>query len=413
MSQLRRVALIYDTTSCFDLKVVEGIATYAHRAANWSLHVEEVATRKRWLSGFHNWNVDGVIANSDNPAIASALAESKCPVVAFGTANAPLETAANTPYFTTNNETIGRLAGEHLLEHGFRRFAFVGHPSASICPWSQQRLAGFLGCADRAGCPCAVYSSRPTNRRNREAAHQALRSWLTSLGTPVGLMACNDRLAQQVLEAARFAGIPVPEEMAVVGVDNDDLLCRLATPPLSSVKNGCAEIGYQAADLLDKVICGQRPLARTFVVEPEGVVTRRSTEILALNDTEVATVLSFIRYNACNGIKVAHVVEASGLSRSVLETRFLSAMGHTIHAEICRVQTQQVKQLLADTALPLKQVARTTGFRSVQYMATVFRRQTGRTPSEYRQRSQATRCGRPEVPEVSIQQLQNLKQVSQ
>ena len=187
--------------------------------------------------------------------------------------------------------------------------------------------------------------------------------------------------------ACRSLGILVPEEVAVIGVDNDEFLCELTSPPLSSVEQGSRAMGREAVALLDRLMAGEKPRQLKFVVDPEGIVSRRSSEAMMIQDADVAQALGYIRQHAGEGIQVSDVVRTVGGSRSALRARFKAFTGRTIHAEIQRVQIERARQLAATTDLPLRQVAVAAGFRYLQHMTTVFRLHTGQTPGEYRKRS--------------------------
>ena len=200
-------------------------------------------------------------------------------------------------------------------------------------------------------------------------------------------MACYDVRARHVLTTCRKLGILVPEQVAVIGVDNDELMCELTSPPLSSIEQGARTIGYRAAALLDRLMAGRKAEQLKYVVQPDGVVTRRSSDALAIDDADVAAAFRFIRDHACEGIRAGDVVAAVAISRTALMSRFKAIVGRTIHAEIQRVQIDRVRQLVAATDLPLNRVAMQTGFRYLQQMIAAFRRHTGQTPGEYRIRS--------------------------
>jgi LacI family transcriptional regulator len=200
-------------------------------------------------------------------------------------------------------------------------------------------------------------------------------------------MACNDVRAQHVLTACRELGILVPEAVSVIGVDNDELMCELTSPPLSSIEQGSRKIGYQAAALLDRMMDGEKAERLKYVVQPEGIITRRSSDALAIEDAEVSAALAFIRDHACDPVLVCDVVDAVGISRSTLEFRFKTIVGRTIHTEILRTQIEHARHLIATTDLPLKQIAVLAGFSHINYLTTVFREQTGWTPAEFRKQA--------------------------
>ncbi|MDX1564183.1 MAG: substrate-binding domain-containing protein, partial [Phycisphaeraceae bacterium] len=202
------------------------------------------------------------------------------------------------------------------------------------------------------------------------------------------VMACNDLMGQQVLNASRAVGVSIPEEVAVIGVDNDELFCDLSDPPLSSVEPNTEKIGYEAAGLLDRMMQGEPPPSAKVFIDPMGVVTRQSTDVLAIEDRHVAAAVSFIRQHACDGINVEDVLQHVRIPRSSLERRFSASIGRTPKAEIVRVQIERVKQLLAATDYILPRIAELAGFKHPEYMSVVFKQKTGRTPGQYRKESQ-------------------------
>jgi LacI family transcriptional regulator len=382
MAPPRHVALIVDAARPYDRKIISGIAQYVKEHGDWSLYVEEDPLQK--LPDLRSWRGHGIIANFDDRKVATAVRGLKVPVVGVGGGSGWYDPATRIPYFASGDPSIARLAAEHLIERGFRRLAFYGYPPTRIIRWSEQRGKAFQQAAHAAGIPCSVYTGRHGTARRWTELQRGLIHWLRSLEKPVGVMACNDVRARHVLEACHTIGLRVPEDVALIGVDNDEMICELTDPPLSSVEQGARRMGYQAAALLDQLMGGAKPPRVRFVVEPEGVVARRSTDTLAIEDPEVATALRFIRQRACERIQVRDVVQQVGVSRSTLKNRFKAALGRTIHAEIQHIRLQRAKQLIAGTDLPLKQVALQAGFQYVQYLTRLFRRRVGQTPAKYR-----------------------------
>jgi LacI family transcriptional regulator len=238
-----------------------------------------------------------------------------------------------------------------------------------------------------AGVPCAILRARNATAQNWNILQRALTNWLISLEKPVGLLACTDLRARHVLQVCRTQGIRVPDEVAVVGVDNDEMLCGLTTPPLTSIEQGSQRIGYEAAALLAQMMAGKKWRQICHVIPPEGLVARQSTDVVACDDQELAAAVRFIRQRASDPIRVADVLNIAQLSRSTLERKFLDTLGRTIHSEIERVQVERAKQLLVGTTLAAKQIAKQCGFRYAQYMTVVFRRRAGQTPLEYRRKT--------------------------
>ena len=298
---------------------------------------------------------------------------------------------------------MAQLAAEHLLERGFTRFGFCGLPRG-VHPHMDELCDEFVAQIARANCHCDVFLARRGPQRGEAWERQQNRlaqwrdqqrrisQWIDTLPKPAAVMACYDDRALQVLDACRRAGVAVPEQVAVISADNDEYLCEMAIPSLTSIDENAAHIGYQAAALLDSLMDGQPPPAARLLVPPRGVVARQSTDLLAIEDQHVVRAMRFVREHACYGIRPRDVVAQIPLSRVALAVRFKAAVGHTIGAEIQRVQIRRVQELLAESELPIKQIAHRAGFRYVEYMTRLFRRLTGQTPAEFRQ--QRTIAGR-------------------
>jgi LacI family transcriptional regulator len=385
MAKIRQIAVVLALSNAYQRQILMGIGRYAAEVGNWSLYVESDPTAL--LPDLKNWRGDGIIADFLNRNIELACSNLSLSVVGIETHALSCSQESNIPCFATDNRAIGRLGVDHLVEQGFTRLAFCGHPVRKMY-WSTEREQAFVERAGELGVPCSVWTGPVVKTRRWSDLQQQLSVWLESLAKPVGVMAAHDTRARHVIEACRTSGIRIPEDVAVLGVDNDELQCELTTPPLSSVEHGARNMGYRAAALLDRLIAGKRPDEIQHLVEPNGVVTRRSTDILVVNDVDVATALAFIRQHACDPIGMSDVLDAVQVSRSVLLPRFKAVVGRTIHAEIQRVQIERVRTLITTTGMPLKQIAIMAGFINVNYMTTIFRKQTGVTPGECRKRSQ-------------------------
>jgi LacI family transcriptional regulator len=382
MARSRHVALIVDAARPYDRKIIGGVAQHVKEQGNWSLYVEEDPLQK--LPDLRSWRGNGIIANFDDRRVAVAVRGLKVPVVGVGGGSGWYDPASQIPYFASDDQSIARLAAQHLIERGFHRLAFYGYPRTRIIRWSEVRAQAFARHAEQSGLPCSIYTGRQGTARKWTELQRGLTAWLRSLEKPIGLMACNDVRARHVLEACRTIGARVPEDIALMGVDNDEMICDLTDPPLSSIEQGARRMGYQAAALLERLMSGRKVSQLRFVVPPEGVVPRRSTDILAIEDVDVAAAVCFIRQQACSRISVSDVVRRVGVSRSSLKSRFKAIMGRSLHAEIQRVQLDRARQLIAETDLPLKQVARQAGFQYIQYLTRLFRNQVGQTPAQFR-----------------------------
>jgi len=282
----------------------------------------------------------------------------------------------------TDDVLIARMAAEHLMDRGFQHFAYSGDRRFN---WSNWREEAFVGAVQRAGRECTIYRPGGDFTQNDEGQVDDLAAWIKGLPKPVGVMACYDLRGQQILDACRRLSVAVPDEVAVVGVDNDDLLCELAHPPLTSVIPNTHRTGYEAAVLLDQMLQGRQPVQEMQLIPPAGIATRQSTDVLAIDDGHIARAVHFIRQSACEGIKVSEVLRAVPQSRTLLERGFKKYLGRTPHQEILRVRLVRVKELLVETELSLEQIADRTGFAHVEYLSVAFRREIGLPPSTFRQ----------------------------
>ena len=373
------VALLIETSNAYARGLLRGIRAYIREHRSWSLYVGEHRRGEPAPQWLKRWRGDGIIARIESAAIADAVVAVRVPAVDVSAARHVPELL----YVETDDVAIAALAADHLLERGFRHFGYCGDPRFN---WSNAREEHFHQRVTRAGFDCRVW--RPSRNRRGKAPPDRERSelaaWIRALPKPVGVMACYDIRGREVLDACRQLGISVPDEVALIGVDNDELICDLADPPLSSVIPDTQRTGYEAARLLDLLMAGQSELPLAHLIPPLGIAVRGSTEVLATDDADVSAAVRFIRAHATEGINVEDVLRAVPLSRRVLEARFEKLLGRTPHSEITRVQIERVKELLAETDLPLAAVAHRAGYRHVEYMSVAFKRETGRPPSEYR-----------------------------
>lgn len=381
-----KVALLIETARGFGRGLLRGIVRYARLHGPWSFYITP-GDFAQALPQMQQWGGTGIIARIETPQAAAAILAAKLPTIALDLSDEQLAAGhplAHLSEVASDSHHAAQMAAEHLLERQFRHYAFVGVHGRV---WSRRREESFCARIGAAGFTPAVYRSSPHKReRTWDQEQPRLARWLQSLPKPLGLMACNDDRGREVLEACRAAGIRVPEEIAVIGVDNDELLCELADPPLSSVALNAEQGGYQVAALLDQMMRGRWRAPRRLVVEPLHVVTRRSTEIVALEDLEVAGALKFIHENAGRPIQVQDIVRHLQVSRRAIELRFRKALGRTLHAEIQRMRLERAKRLLLESDLPMPKVAIAAGYNTASYMGQVFRAELGLTPAQYRRR---------------------------
>ena len=379
-STARTFGLLYDARSAYDLKVLAGIATYLreHPRLSVSLHDSPMrSARSSQMAGAAN----GFIADLNDPAIARAVRGARLPVVGFGGGWGELR--SRVPSFLANNVHIADLAADHLLARGFLRFAFCGYPDAEATGWSVERERAFVRRVGGGGFPAATFRASRSDLADGRAL-QFLKDWLMGLQKPVGIMAANDVLGRLLLEACRVQNLRVPDEVAVIGVDNDPLQCELSHPPLSSIEQGARRVGYAAAMLLDQMLAGAPASARQYLVNPTSVIIRQSSDCTVVGDPEVSSALRFIADHVGEGLRVRDVVGALHVSRWLLESRFRKVLHSSVAAAIRQAQLRRVRGLVSETNLPLKQVASLGGFRSVQHMTTAFSRAFGQPPAQYR-----------------------------
>ncbi len=382
----KHVALVLSLNKRFDRKVIEGVTRFVHESGSWSVFLEDDPRAK--IPDFQRGHFDGVIADLDDARIPRQLADLNIPVVGIGGID-PACHAFRTPISTigTNNIKIAEMAAEYLMGLGLRSFGYCGLTARTIDPWNRERQEKFVSHVVAYGHKCAVFSHRYSPSHSWEQLQKALYTWLMRLPKPVGILAANDVRARHLLEACRRFALRVPDDVAVLGVDNDDLICQLATPPLSSIVQGTEEIGYQAAKSLDQLMLHTIKGAVNQLIDPVTVVERASTDLVATEDYVVANALRHIRKNACNGLSVAEVAHDIGLSRSTLDGHFKTVLHRTVHNEIQRVQINQVRNLLMTTNLTLEEIAKRSGVCHAQYLAVLFKTVCGQTPGEYRRRA--------------------------
>lgn len=365
--------------------VLRGIHAYAAHHTNWVFR--DAPADIRVLTALREWRPHGIIAHLFDPDLARQVVALRRPLVnTTGTL-----TELSTPLVEVDNPTIGRLAAQHFLQRGFVHFGYFG---SSWTGFSLQREQGFRASLAEAGhslSSChAEYLPRPPVDSSWKRIDSQVRDWLTALPKPAAVLASNDVPARHLAEMCRLLAIRVPEQVAILGVDNDELECLLSNPPLSSVVNPSEQIGHEAARLLDRMMSGRKPPRRPVYVTPTRIVVRQSTDIVAVPDGDVSAAVSFIREHVAENIGVADVIRALGLARRRLERRFQSLLGRTVLQEIQRGRIEQAKRLLAETDWPMSAVAERSGFSTPQRLAVVFHQQVGESPTTYRHRSRRT-----------------------
>jgi LacI family transcriptional regulator len=370
-----------ELTDFYDHGIARGIVRYAKSRPSWRLY--GYGWMFRPLTDLSSWHGDGVISRVETARDADRLASLRLPVV-------DVAGAFSRPRFrhVTNDDFLtGVEAAAHLKACGFQRFAFLG---VSGTRWSEERLRGFLHGLSTVGAGRAVprFSRSLSWWENPGESPAALADFLSRLELPAALFACNDTTGLRATELAHRRGIAVPEGLAILGVDNEDILCELASPSLSSIMLDCEAIGFRAAALMDEILDGSGPAegSRTGI-PPRDVAERETTRIFSCADEVVSRAVTFIRARAHEGMDVGDVVRVAAASRRSLEIRFRSAMDRTIHEEIVRTRLARARRLLKDTPLTMDRVATGAGFGALQRFHAAFKRAEGMSPGEWRDRA--------------------------
>jgi LacI family transcriptional regulator len=376
-----RVALLVETSVIYGRGILSGITKYLREHFRWSLFLEQRelgAGPPPWLAT-QRW--DGIISRATTPELAQQFRLMAVPVVDLN----DLHPGLGFPRIVSDHRLIGTMGAEHLMEKGYLRFGFCGFAGEL---WSRERREGFRDAIERVGARLSSFDSvwRGEDAPAWDEDQARLADWLGTIERPAAIMACNDARGRHVLEACSTLGINVPEELAVIGVDDERIFCDLCSPPLSSVRPNPELIGYQAAAVLDGLMAGGLPPAGAVLslIAPIGIVARQSTDASAILDPTVAAALRFIRDQALHGCTVEDLLAAVPMSRSALERRFRKHIGRSPQEEIWAVRLGRIKELLRETDLKLPTIAELCGIEHPEYLSVVFKRETGMTPGEYR-----------------------------
>ena len=376
------ILILVDTSTTWGCEIIRGVDDYSH--TRWMLVVETRGELER-LTVPKTWRGDGIIARVTERSLAKQLKRLGIPVV-----NVSWSTVSGYPFpqVTPDEAGVGRHAARHLLDRGFRHFAYCGLPTQP----------NYVDCCEpayveellRHGFQSQSFVPRKSIKPAwRAVTLSSLQIWLRSLPKPVGILAWGPERGRNVTDACRAAGLLVPDEVAVITTADDELLCGISHPPLSAVDERPRVVGYEAAALLDRIMSGRRPQKETFLIPPQRVVTRRSTDVFAVDEPDVAEALRFIRDHFVEPIDVRDVLNVVAISRRILEQKFRLILGRSPAAEIRRVRLLRATDLLSTTDWPISQIARDSGFAHAEGMNRVFQREIQQTPTGYR--SQARR----------------------
>lgn len=384
MKKVFKVLLLIDSSRGYARDLLQGIAQYSTLHSPW-IFLKESTGIKTSLRQLAATEADGIITQfAETKKKAQQIMDIGLPTVAvFGGWEELLKDYPNVLGLHGDSAAIGGMGAEHLLLRRLKTYAFCGFAS----PWSFEREKWFRQKIEEHGFNTHCYRIKgPIFASSWKREEIRITHWLRELPKPVGLMCCNDDVAQEVINASRVAGIRIPEDIAVLGVDNDELACSLCNPPLSSIALNTKIAGYETARLLSRLMVGDRPSKKVVLLRPNSIITRLSTDVLATDDREVAEAVLYIQKNITSPIQVRDVVKAVAICRRAIQQRFRKIMGRSIFEEIRRLRVEHLTKLLLETSFPVSKIAQDLGYTSVDHVSRYFKSEKGITPQAYREK---------------------------
>lgn len=380
MAHRQKILLLLESARTCERDFLRGIARYSHLHGPWAFYrkpkfyLKDRSTGVS-LSQVKAFDPDGIIV-SDTEQFDPILRLGKPTLIhAFKT------DAHECPTIIGDSEQTGQMAANHLLGLGFSRFAYCG---LGQYYWSRGRHASFRETIVQAGFDVSYFELHPQQVKNALPKELLrLAKWLTSV-IPAGLMACADDCSQYIVEACKIADIQIPEQIGLIGVDNDDMVCELSDPPLSSIALDFDKAGYDAADLLDHLMSSQAAAHQRITVHPSHIVTRASTDILAIEDKDVAMAVQFIRQHTNKLIQISDVLNHVTCSQRTLHHKFHTELGRSVHQEIKQVRIERIAKLLRETDLPISTIAIKLGYSNINHISRYFQQAMNLAPLAYR-----------------------------
>ncbi len=379
-----KIILLIDFGEEYGMSLLKGITRYAQQHGPWVFcrmpgYYRELRGMDEIVKWAKEWKANGIIGQFYNDSSVEKLLNEGLAVVAMDFK----ERHTHVPNITGDYFKTGRIGAEYFLRKGFENFAFYGFKNIV---WSRERSQAFEQRINQEGYE--VHFFEQTRKfKSRELwfyKPSALSKWLKSLPKPIALMACDDNQAMHITEACRLANIRIPEEVAVLGVDNDEMLCNLADPPMSSIGLETVKGGYESAKLLHTMIKTKNQEYYDIMVEPTMVVSRNSTDIYATRDKDVGIALKYIHSNIERNLKVEDVLEQIPISRRALEKRFHKVTGYPVYEYIFNLRIEKFTEKLLETDLSIFEIALDLGLNDSKNIARQFRQIKGCTPTEYR-----------------------------
>lgn len=379
-----RIALLFNANKVYDRGVVEGVGQYLQVSqSTWDIFVEDDFVYHR--DTIESLSIDGIIADFDDPETVELLQNVKVPIIAVGGSYQNPAYYPDYPYVATDNYALVESAFLHLKQKGINQFAFYGLPTDNERHWANERRDAFVSLMRKYEHQSAVYLGDKIHSANWRDAQAKLGEWLQTLPQHTGIIAVTDARARHLLQACEYLKIAVPEQLCVIGIDNEELIQYLSRVSLSSVVQGTKQIGYQAAKMLHYLLNGQKVGHTPILIPPLKVEQRSSTDYRSLQDPFVIQAMHYIRHRACQGIKTEQVLDHLRISRSNLEQRFKEEMNKTIHQVIHEEKLERAKYMLRFTDISIQEIAEVCGYPSLQYFYAVFRKEYNQTPKEFRE----------------------------
>lgn len=372
-----KIVLKIETSMAYGRGILKGIAKYSRIHGPWIFY-SEPGDKETSLPEFGKWDIDGIISHTTSEKEARKILSSGLPVVFKGLETPPDDLNC----VVSDCKSIGEMGAEYFLEKGFHNFAYCGY---NYVPWSASRGKSFGDRIRKAGYKIHYYQPSLSSKNSVwEREQKQLADWVKSLPKPIAVMACHDVRARHIIEACRGGNINIPNDVAVLGVDNDDVFCDLSNPNLSSIELNTTMAGYKAAALLSRLMRGDNIKGCKIKVEPKFVVTRQSTDKMAIEDKYVLEALDFIHKHAKENIQVSDVTNAIGISRTAIQNRFRIVVGRTIYDEIKRIRIELIASMLRETDMSIEEIALELGFSCGKHISRYFSQKKGVSPMKYR-----------------------------
>lgn len=377
----KKIAVLFASAHQAHLQILKGIEDYSRQQPTWTLNVNPEPFINLAVPSLEGWHGHGVFMRLVNKADIRTAKSLGLPVVNIG----GVLHDTGVPTVNSDNWATGRAAAEHLLECGFRRFAYYGLKNTW---YSEHRRNGFVQRITEAGAKCSVLEV-PNSISRRQPWHiwlARLERWLKTLKPPVGMLAVHDARASLAVNSCLNLGLRVPDDVGIIGADNSEAVCEFAQVRLSSVPPNHHQIGYEAAAMLNRMMIGEPPPQDTLLIPPMEVVRRESTDIIAVEEPHVAAAARYIHEHLREDFSIDDLKNITGISRSGFERLFKEHLGCTPLQYVSRARVRRAKELLLEPSqLPVKQIARACGFSGTQHFRLVFQRLMDMSPTEYRQ----------------------------